>query len=132
MKIIVSSILPSLQSKVDPRRFGRSAYLLEVDTETLSYEVHLNPGLGAWGKTSLRAAQLVVERRADGVISGGFDLSACVALGVVGVSLYRFTSHGTVQDAIMQLKAGELEQVSAITHPGNHYVGGDHSREPVS
>jgi predicted Fe-Mo cluster-binding NifX family protein len=117
MKIIVSAMLPNLQSKVDPRRFGRSAYLLEVDTESLEYKAHLNPGLGAWGKTGIHAAQFVIDRNASAVVSGEFDTRVNIALDDAGVVMYRFQPRGTVADAITSLKAGALERVGAVVRP---------------
>jgi len=117
MKIIVSAMLPNLQSKVDPRRFGRSPYLLEVDSESMEFKVHLNPGLGAWGKTGIHAAQFVIDRSAAVVISGEFDTRVNIALEDAGVTMYRFQPRGTVCDAIACLKAGALEQVRAVVHP---------------
>lgn len=61
MKIAVPSSGPDLESAVDPR-FGRCAYLLFVDTDTLEFEAVFNPNLSAGGGAGIDTAQIVADR----------------------------------------------------------------------
>jgi len=111
MRAIISAILPNIKSEVDPRRFGRSAYFLEVNPDTLEWKAYPNPDTSIWAGASVRVAQFVVDRKADAVISGDFDQDANVALNAAGVAMFLFKSRGTVRDVIAHFRAGELQRV---------------------
>ena len=87
MKIILTTTSPSIDSEIDPR-FGRGAYLLVVDTETLEWQAHPNPGVSASGGAGTMAAQFVANQKAGAVISGDFGPNAYGALQAAGVATY--------------------------------------------
>ena len=120
MKIILTTSSPNIESQVDPR-FGRGAYLLIIDTDTLEWQAHPNPGVSASGGAGIQAAQFVTEHKADAVISGDFGPHAFEALHAAGVPMYLFGSCRTVRDVIVQLKAGQLKQVGAATREDCHH-----------
>ncbi len=120
MKIIITTVLPTIESEVDPR-FGRGAYLLVIDPDTLEWQAHPNPGVTASGGAGIQAAQFVTEYKADAVISGDFGPHAFEALNAAGVLMYLFGSCRTVRDVIVQFKAGQLEQVGAATREDCHH-----------
>jgi predicted Fe-Mo cluster-binding NifX family protein len=122
MKIILTTVAPTIESEVDPR-FGRGAYLLVVDPDTLEWQAHPNPGASASGGAGIQAAQFVTEHKADAVISGDFGPNAFDALHAAGVPMYLFGSCRTAQDVIVQFKAGQLEQVGAATREDRHHEG---------
>lgn len=122
MKIVLTTTSPSIDSNVDAR-FGRGAYFLIVDTETLKWEAHPNPGVNASGGAGIEAAQFIVERGAETAISGDFGPNAYGALKAAGVSMYLFGACRTAREAIEQFKAGQLECVNAPTGPGHHSRG---------
>ena len=119
MKIIVTVSTPDVKSELDPR-FGRGAYLLVIDTDTLEWQAHPNPGVTASGGAGIQAAQFVTEQKADAVISGDFGPHAFEALNAAGVPMYLFGSCRTVRDVIVQLKAGQLECVGGPTRGDCH------------
>lgn len=119
MKIIISTVAPNIDSAVDPR-FGRGAYLLVVDSATLKWQVHPNPGVNAPGGAGITTAQFAVEQKVDAVISGDFGPNALNALNAANVPMYVFGTTRTVRDAIARFKAGQLERVGAATRANRH------------
>ena len=69
MKIVVSSTGKDLDSEIDPR-FGRCAYFLLVDTDTMDHEV-LDNGNQAIGGGANVTERLEILRQALGVDSQG-------------------------------------------------------------
>jgi predicted Fe-Mo cluster-binding NifX family protein len=122
MKIIITTVSPNIESDIDPR-FGRGAYLLVVDPDTLEWQAHPNPGIAVSGGAGVQAAQFVTDQKADAVISGDFGPHAFEALNAAAVPMYLFGDSRTAQDVIPRFKAGQLEQVSAATREDCHHKG---------
>lgn len=114
MKIILTTTAPNLDADVDPR-FGRGAYLLIVDPDTLEWQAQPNPGVNASGGAGIKAAQFVVAQKADAVISGDFGPNAFDALNAANVAMYLFGAARTAREAIERFKAGALERVGTAT-----------------
>lgn len=108
MRIVVTTTTPDLDSPVDPR-FGRGAYLVLVDADTMEWQAHPNPAAAASGGAGIRAAQFVAEQKADGVISGDFGPNAHQALTAAGIGMHLFGGSASARQAVERLKAGELE-----------------------
>jgi predicted Fe-Mo cluster-binding NifX family protein len=125
MKIILTAISPSIDSEIDPR-FGRGAYLLIVDTDTLQWEAHPNPGLNASGGAGIKAAQFVSDQKVVAVISGDFGPHAYNVLQVAGITMYLYGDCPIVAQAIERFKKGQLEQVGGPTR--GECDSGDHGR----
>ena len=119
MKIVLTAIAPGIEAPIDPR-FGRSAYLLLVDTESLQWEAHPNPGAGASGGAGTLAAQFVVNNHASSVVSGDFGPNATNVFQAAGVAMYLFGANVSVRETIERFKAGELERVGTLTDQENH------------
>lgn len=119
MKILLTVSSPDIHSPIDPR-FGRGAYLLEVDSETQTWHAHPNPGVNASGGAGAQAAQFVAAQQAQAVISGDFGPNAFNALQAAGIAMFLYGETRTAQDAIEKFQAGLLEQVAAPTGPGHH------------
>jgi predicted Fe-Mo cluster-binding NifX family protein len=122
MKIILTATSPSIDSNVDAR-FGRGAYLIVVDPNTLEWQAHPNPGVGASGGAGTLAAQFVANQHASSVISGDFGPNAYNALQAAGIAMYLYGASTTVRQAVEHFKAGQLTQVGAPTGPGHHLRG---------
>jgi len=120
MKIIVTASSPSLDAEFDPR-FGRGAYFLAIDTETMQWEAFPNPGVNAPGGAGTQAAQFVAKQKVAAVISGDFGPNASAALNAAGISMYLNKANGNIQDIVKRFNAGELQQVSAPTASGSHH-----------
>jgi predicted Fe-Mo cluster-binding NifX family protein len=122
MKIILTATSPNIDSPVDGR-FGRGAYFILVDPETLEWQAFPNPGIGATGGAGTLASQFVANQQASAVISGDFGPNAYTALQAAGVAMYLYGIKTTVKEAIEGFKAGQLEQVGAPTGLGLHRRG---------
>lgn len=108
MKLIISAQDPSLESAVD-RRFGRSPWLVLYDTETNQWEAFQNPGVTQSGGAGVAAAQFVVDKKADVVVSGDFGPNAARAFQAANVEMRRFMdSTTTVQEAVDHFMQGRL------------------------
>ena len=118
MKIILTVTSPSLDADVD-LRFGRCAYFLVVDTDTLKWQAHPNPGVSASGGAGTLAAQFVASQKAEAVISGDFGPNAYNALQAAGIKMYLFGTSRTGQEAVQLFKAGQLESVGAPVGRGH-------------
>lgn len=119
MKIIITTVSPSIESDIDPR-FGRGAYLLVVDPDTLEWQAHPNPGVAASGGAGIQAAQFVTDQKAGAVISGDFGPNAFEALNSAGVPMYVYGNCRTAREAIARFKAGQLPQVGGPTRGDRH------------
>ena len=94
MKIAVTSQGKDLDSPMDPR-FGRAAYILVVDTETLDHEVLDNKeNANALKGAGIQAASMVSER--------GAEVLDAAKIKVVN------DLEGTVRDAVTAFNEGEL------------------------
>jgi predicted Fe-Mo cluster-binding NifX family protein len=122
MKIILTTVTPNIESELDPR-FGRGAYLLVVNPDTLEWEAHPNPGVSASGGAGIQAAQFVTEHKAEAVISGDFGPHAFDALNTAGLPMYVYGNCRTAREAIAQFRAGQLQQVGAPTRGDCHAQG---------
>jgi predicted Fe-Mo cluster-binding NifX family protein len=122
MKIVITVTSPALDSEVDPR-FGRGAYLLVVDPDTLEWQAHPNPGVTAAGGAGIQAAQFVTGQKVDAVISGDFGPHAFQALDAAGMPLYLFGSCRTAREAMAQFKEGQLQRVGTPTRADCHSEG---------
>jgi predicted Fe-Mo cluster-binding NifX family protein len=120
MKIILTATSPSIDSKVDAR-FGRGAFLIVMDPDTLEWQAHPNPGVGAMGGAGTLAAQFAANQKANAVISGDFGPNAYNALQAAGIAMYQYGVSATVKEAIAHYKAGNLERVGAPTSQGHTY-----------
>jgi len=123
MKIAVSATAPHLDADVDPR-FGRCAYLLIIDTETMEFEAVENPAVSAPGGAGIQAAQVVAGRGAQAVITGDCGPNAFQVLSATGVPMFVGAS-GSVRDVVEAYKKGKLSPIAAAsTGPGAGMRGG--------
>ncbi len=113
MKIAVTSINNTLDSKVDPR-FGRAANFIVVDTETMEFECISNEAVSAAGGAGVSAAKTVTDSGAKAVLTGNCGPNAARTLAAAGVKLYAGAS-GTVRDAIEAFKNGQLTENTGPT-----------------
>lgn len=122
MKIFLTAVTPTIDSQIDPR-FGRAAYFIAVDTDTLAWQAHPNPAVGAAGGAGSWAAQFIASHQADAVISGDFGPNAYNALHAGEIRMYLFGASATVREAILNYKAGKLALVAAPIGVGHHHRG---------
>lgn len=119
MKLIVTTTAPELEAPVDPR-YGRGAYFVIVDTDTMQWEAHPNEGVNATGGAGSQAAQFAAQHGVEAVISGDFGPNAYIALAAADISMYLLGTSRTGQEAVANWTAGALQQVHAPTGAGRH------------
>jgi predicted Fe-Mo cluster-binding NifX family protein len=119
MKIAVTTTYPELDSAIDSR-FGRAAYFIVVDVETLAWQAYPNPAATTSGGAGTQAAQYIANQGAQAAISGDFGPNAYSALNAAGIAMYLLGDCRTVREAVTQFKADQLVQVGAPTAAGHH------------
>jgi len=117
MKVCVTAMGNNLDAEVDPR-FGRCQYFIFVDTDTMAFEAVENAAIAAPGGAGIQAAQTVVNKGADVLISGNIGPNAFQVLSNAGVKVAT-GAYGTVRDAIEMYKNGKLN-VSGGSTVGAH------------
>src|SRR4030042_460274 len=113
MKVAVSATGKDLNCQIH-LRFGRSQYFIFIDPETMEFEVFENEGLMASGGAGVQAAQLIVQKGAEALITGNLGPNAASALLASGIKAY-LVPGGTVRDTIEAYKSGSLREASRAT-----------------
>jgi predicted Fe-Mo cluster-binding NifX family protein len=111
MKIAVSSTGKNLEATLDAR-FGRAAYFVIVDPDTLAFETvenkqNLNLPQGA----GIQAAKTVLQHKADALITVNCGPKAFKVLEAAGIKVYVGVA-GSVRDIVDQFKKGVLSESS--------------------
>jgi len=91
--------------------FGRCPTYVFVDTETMQFEAVPNPALSASGGAGIQAAQFIIERGAQAVLTGNVGPNAFNVFQAAGVPVY-LIPEGTVREAVKAYKSGRLQAVS--------------------
>jgi predicted Fe-Mo cluster-binding NifX family protein len=120
MRLAITSTGEELDSNLDPR-FGRTAYFIVVDPETMAFEVvgnsqNLNLPQGA----GIQAGKTIADNKVDVLITGHCGPKAFKVLQKAGVKVMTGAG-GTVTDAIAQFNNGELE-ISTESDVDGHWV----------
>lgn len=107
MKIAVTSRGKDLDAQVDPR-FGRAAYIVLVDSETLAFEVIDNSeNLNAFKGAGIQAATMISDKGADVLLTGHCGPNAYKALDAAGVKVAN-DAQGTIRDVVAAFNAGRF------------------------
>jgi predicted Fe-Mo cluster-binding NifX family protein len=113
MKIAVTANGADLDAPTSPV-FGRCPTYILVDTETMQYEAIANPAVSAGGGAGVQAAQFVIERGAQAVVTGNVGPNAFGVFQAGEVPVYLFKG-GTVRQAVEAYKGGRLSSISGAT-----------------
>ena len=107
MKIAVTSTGTDLDSPVDPR-FGRAAFILVVDADTLDYEVLDNKeNANAFKGAGIQAASMVSKHKAEVLLTGYCGPNAFKALNAAKIGVANDAA-GSVKEAIADYLAGKM------------------------
>ncbi len=107
MKIAITSKGTNLDAQVDPR-FGRAAYIIVVDTQTLVFDVIDNAeNKNAFKGAGIQAAASVCDKGAKVLLTGFCGPNAFKTLDAAGVQVANDAT-GTIRDAIDQFNAGKF------------------------
>jgi len=105
-KVCVSATGSSIDSQVDPR-FGRCAYFIVADTDTMDCQHMPNAAYESPHGAGIQAAQVVANQKVQAVITGMVGPNAHRVLSAAGIEIITGVS-GTVRDAIQRYKTGQL------------------------
>ena len=119
MKLLITVTSSDITAALDPR-FGRAAYFLLLDSETMEWRAEPNPALNASGGAGIKAAQFAAESGCEAVVSGDCGPNAFDVLNSAGISIYLFGSAQNVNQVVESLKAGKLEQLGSPSSSGHH------------
>ncbi len=108
MKIAITATGKTMDSPVD-QRFGRAAYFVVVDTETMDFAVIDNENVAAAGGAGISSAKVVIDAGAEAVLTGNCGPNAQRTLSVAGIKLYTGVT-GTVAEAVELFKGGKLTE----------------------
>jgi len=120
MKVAISSSGKELTSEVDPR-FGRAAYFIIIDPETMENEAvantqNLNLAQGA----GIQAGKTIVDNNVDVVITGNCGPKAFQVLQSANIKTITGVS-GRIIDVIAKFKDGALQAAQQPNVEG-HWV----------
>jgi predicted Fe-Mo cluster-binding NifX family protein len=122
MKIAISSTGKDIDSQIDPR-FGRCQYFIFIDPETMEFEALENEGVMAMGGAGVQAAQFVLQKGGNALITGNLGPNAASALSASGIKVF-LVSGGTITEVIQAYKSGSLKEASGATVPPHFGMGG--------
>jgi predicted Fe-Mo cluster-binding NifX family protein len=112
MKIAVTAAGRDLDSPVDPR-FGRAAYILIVDADTMTFEVVDNAeNVNAFKGAGIQVASMISDKHAEVLLTGFCGPNAFKALEAARINVAGDVS-GTVREAVAAFRDGKIKTVSA-------------------
>jgi predicted Fe-Mo cluster-binding NifX family protein len=118
MKIAVTSTGTDLDASVDPR-FGRAAYILIVDADTLEFDVLENAdNVNAFKGAGIQAATMISDKHVEVLLTGFCGPNAFKTLEAAKVKVAGDVS-GTVREAIAAYVDGKTAVVSAANAEGH-------------
>jgi predicted Fe-Mo cluster-binding NifX family protein len=129
MKIVVSAQGDNLDAPASPI-FGRCTAYVFVDTETMEFEAVPNPAVSQGGGAGIGAAQFVVRRGAQAVLTGNLGPNAFEVLKAAGVPGYLLPADGSVREAVEAYRAGKLQPMTGSSVQA-HAGMGARSRNPI-
>lgn len=107
MKIAITSTGKDLDAQIDPR-FGRAAYIIVVDTDSLDFEVIDNSeNKNAFKGAGITAASTICDKGAEVLLTGFCGPNAFKTLDSAGVKVANDAS-GTIREAVENYKAGKF------------------------
>ncbi len=110
MKVAISATGDSLGAVVDSR-FGRCAWFLLVDSETMECEAIKNENADAASGAGTSCAQLVLEKGVDAVISGRVGPNAYEVLKQGEVTIFIAPPDKNIKEAIQKCKDNQLQRM---------------------
>lgn len=121
MRIAVSSAGRTLDDSVDTR-FGRCAYFLVIDPDTLEFEPIQNPNIALGHGAGIQSAQLLSDQGVTVVLTGNCGPNAFQTFGAAGIQVITGVA-GKVREAVRMYKSGELAGASGPNVAGHFGTG---------
>jgi predicted Fe-Mo cluster-binding NifX family protein len=121
VKLAVTAPAPSLDAAVDPR-FGRCAYFVVVDPETMQFEGLENANAGSPQGAGIATAQMIAGKGVEAVLTGNCGPNAYQALEAAGVKVVTGVT-GTIREAVEGYRSGRYQPTSQ-PNVASHYGTG--------
>jgi len=120
MRVAVTAQGKDVDSQIDPR-FGRTKFIIVVDTETGDIEIQDNTvNLNAIQGAGIQTGQNIANLDVDAVITGNVGPNAFRTLSAAKVKVF-LAENQTVQEVIHSLKIGELKELNSASVEG-HWI----------
>ncbi len=118
MKIAITSKGVDLDSEIDPR-FGRAAYILVVDTDSLAFEALDNSeNVNSFKGAGIQAATMISDKGAEVLLTGFCGPNAFKALNAANIKVANDAT-GTVKDAVNAFNEGKVSFADAANVEGH-------------
>jgi predicted Fe-Mo cluster-binding NifX family protein len=118
MKIAVTSKGRTLQDRVDPR-FGRAAYILLIETDTMNFEcVDNSANINAFKGAGIQSAAMIGNKGAEVLLTGYCGPNAFRTARAAGVKVVSDVG-GTVEEAVQKFLRGSLAYSTAPNADGH-------------
>jgi predicted Fe-Mo cluster-binding NifX family protein/ferredoxin len=130
MKIAVTSTGPELESAVE-MRFGRCAYFLIIDTDTMQLEALQNPNVTMGGGAGIQSAQMMAEKGVQTVLTGNCGPNAFQVFGAAGIQVI-VGVNGTVREAVETFKSGAYSAADGANVASHFGMGSGSGTQPSS
>ena len=121
MKICLTSDSATLDSQVD-QRFGRCAYFVIGNPQTMKFEIIPNNSTGAPHGAGIQAAQNVINLGVEVIISGNVGPNAFNVLKASGIKVITGAS-GKILEVIEKFNIGQLKEVDNPSVTGHFGLG---------
>ncbi len=123
MKICIVSSGETLDS-LTSSRFGRAPYFLILNEEGEVEEVLSNDGVQALRGAGIAAAQEIVSKGTNILISGNIGPKALDVLAIAGVKIFFASPNLTVKKTFLMWKENKLAQVNGSSGSSGFGQGG--------
>jgi predicted Fe-Mo cluster-binding NifX family protein len=100
-KVCVTAKGPDLEAEIDPN-FGRAAYFLIVDLNTLEFKSFENPSAQAGHGAGIQSAQFIAGQGVSAVLTGQVGPNAQQVLGSAGIRVIS-VANSSAREAIAEL-----------------------------
>lgn len=121
MKIAISSSGQTLDDSVDAR-FGRCAYFLVIDPDTLEFEPIQNPNIALGHGAGIQSAQLLANKGVTVVLTGNCGPNAFQIFAAAGIQVITGVA-GQVREAVRMYKSGAMVGASGPNVQGHFGTG---------
>ena len=121
VRLLVTANGKNLDAPTSPI-FGRCPTYIVVDPGSMDCEVMDNPAVSAGGGAGIQAAQFIVDRGVNAVVTGNVGPNAFGVLQSAHVPVY-LCGEGTVRQAVEAFKAGQLSAVDGASTPSHSGMG---------
>jgi predicted Fe-Mo cluster-binding NifX family protein len=121
MKLCVTAVAAGLKAPIDPR-FGRCAFFVVVDTDTMAAESVSNPSADAVSGAGIQAAQMVARLGVSVLVTGKIGPNAIQSLSAAGIEIYQHQGK-TVKDVVEAFNKGELAEITSPSAPPHAGMG---------